>query len=212
MNRSPVQVSNWRRRRDPPTFLCGRPRGGNAFMSSRSVFFAFLCNRSKTPFRYGCMSLSKRDLCRLLCLHSRFVTPSYESLIGGIGKIRSVAPLCPACRAALAAGHHGCALTCRAPIWTACSRHIKLDGIARTVLDHSLSHHAVKRFLPDQSGLRPPPTALRGNVTPQLPLWPRYVPWHGRPRCASSTPKRCAPSCSPAPRLPASQGGVRELL
>jgi hypothetical protein len=27
-------------------------------------------------------------------------------------KHRSVAPLCPACDAALAAGHHGCSLTC----------------------------------------------------------------------------------------------------
>src|ERR1700737_5321458 len=31
-------------------------------------------------------------------------------------KIRSVAPLCPACNAAFAAGHHGCARTCQAPI------------------------------------------------------------------------------------------------
>jgi len=38
-------------------------------------------------------------------------------------KIRSVAPLCPACRATLAAGHHGCALTCQAPICRACSSH-----------------------------------------------------------------------------------------
>jgi hypothetical protein len=37
-------------------------------------------------------------------------------------------------------------------------------------LDHSLSHHAVQRFLPNQLGLRPPPTALRWKVTPQLPL------------------------------------------
>ena len=45
-------------------------------------------------------------------------------------KIRSVAPLCPACRAALAAGHHGCALTCQAPICRACSRHTAANGIA----------------------------------------------------------------------------------
>jgi hypothetical protein len=36
-------------------------------------------------------------------------------------KIRSVAPLCPTCSAAFAAGHHGCALTCQAPICLACS-------------------------------------------------------------------------------------------
>ncbi len=32
------------------------------------------------------------------------------------GLVRSGAPLCPACRAADAAGHHGCALACQAPI------------------------------------------------------------------------------------------------
>jgi transposase-like protein len=45
-------------------------------------------------------------------------------------RIRSVAPLCPACGAALAAGHHGCALACQAPISKACSRHSSLHGIA----------------------------------------------------------------------------------
>jgi hypothetical protein len=60
-----------------------------------------------------------------------------------------------------------------------------------------------ERFLPDQSGLRPPPTNLRQDVTPQRPLRPRHDPSRGRPLCASSTPMRCAPSCSPVPRLPA---------
>ena len=69
-------------------------------------------------------------------------------------------------------------------------------------LDHSLSHHAVQRFLPDQSDSRPPPS-VRRNVTPLLLRWPRHVPSPGRPPCASSTPKRCAPSCSRAPRSPA---------
>jgi len=45
-------------------------------------------------------------------------------------KIRSVAPLCPTCCAAFAAGHHGCALTCQAPIYQASSRPIVLNGIA----------------------------------------------------------------------------------
>jgi hypothetical protein len=45
-------------------------------------------------------------------------------------KIRSVAPLCPTCDAVLAAGHHGCALTCQAPICLAYSRHTALNGIA----------------------------------------------------------------------------------
>ena len=45
-------------------------------------------------------------------------------------KSRSVAPLCPACIAAFAAGHHGCSLACQAPIWFACSRHITSIGFA----------------------------------------------------------------------------------
>ena len=69
-------------------------------------------------------------------------------------------------------------------------------------LDHSLSHHAVQRFLPDQPDSRPPPS-VRRNVTPLLLRRPRHVPSPGRPPCASSTPKRCAPSCSRAPRSPA---------
>ena len=46
--------------------------------------------------------------------------------------------------------------------------------------------------LPDQPGLRPPPTILRQN--------------------ASSTPTRCAPSCSPVPRSPVGPAGVRGCL
>ncbi len=68
--------------------------------------------------------------------------------------------------------------------------------------DHSLSHHAVQRFLPDQPDSRPPPP-VRRNVTPRLPQRPRRVPSPGRPPCASSAPKRCAPSCSRAPPSPA---------
>jgi hypothetical protein len=60
-----------------------------------------------------------------------------------------------------------------------------------------------QRFLPDQSGLRPPPTNLRQDVTPQRSLRPRHHPSRGRPLCASSTPMRYAPSCSPVPRSPA---------
>jgi hypothetical protein len=44
----------------------------------------------------------------------------------------SVAPLCPASVATLAAGHHGCAHACQAPIWAACSRHVILHGVAWT--------------------------------------------------------------------------------
>ncbi len=39
-------------------------------------------------------------------------------------------------------------------------------------LDHSPSHHAGQRFLPNQPGLRPLPTILREGVTPWLPLQP----------------------------------------
>src|SRR4051794_39987893 len=66
----------------------------------------------------------------------------------------------------------------------------------------SLSHHAVRRSLPDQPDSRPPPP-VRRNVTPGLPQPPRHVPSPGRPPCASSAPRRCAPSCSPAPPSPA---------
>src|SRR5215212_10294820 len=51
-----------------------------------------------------------------------------------VGSVRSVAPLCPAYVAALAAGHHGCALACQAPFCTACLLHKPLIGIAWTVL------------------------------------------------------------------------------
>ncbi len=102
---------------------------------------------------------------------------------------------------------------CRWPTWVcACvpgailggvleAQHLARHGLDR--LDHSLSHHAVQRFLPDRLGLRPPPTTVRRNVTPLLPRRPRHPPSPGRPPCASSKPRRCAPSCSPAPRSPA---------
>jgi hypothetical protein len=51
-----------------------------------------------------------------------------------VGKLRSVAPLCPACVAVLAAGHHGCALACQAPFCRACSGHETATGIAWAVL------------------------------------------------------------------------------
>ena len=117
-----------------------------------------------------------------------------------LAKLRSVAPLCPACDATFAAGHHGCAQACQAPI---CFGVLEARNRVRCRLnccDHSFSHHAVKRFLTDQSGLRPPPTISRRAVTPPLPPWSRHAPSPGRPRCASSAPTRRAPSCWPAPR------------
>ena len=50
-----------------------------------------------------------------------------------VGKVRSVAPLCPAYVAVLTAGHHGCALACQAPILKACLLHNLSCGIAWTV-------------------------------------------------------------------------------
>ncbi len=70
-------------------------------------------------------------------------------------------------------------------------------------IDHSLSHHAVQRLLPDQAGLRPPPAILRGSVTLPLALRPQHHLSDGRPPCASSPPRRCAPSCWPTPPSPA---------
>jgi len=70
-------------------------------------------------------------------------------------------------------------------------------------IDHSLSHHAVQRFLPDQAGLRPPPAIPQESIIRPLTRRPRYHPSDGRPPCASSPPRRCAPSCSPAPLSPA---------
>jgi hypothetical protein len=70
-------------------------------------------------------------------------------------------------------------------------------------IDHSLSHHAVQRFLPDQSGLSPPSAVLRRSIIRPLTLRPRHHPSDGRPPCASSPPRRYAPSCLPKPLSPA---------
>jgi hypothetical protein len=48
---------------------------------------------------------------------------------------------------------------------------LKAQQLARyglNCLDHSLSHHAVQRFLPDQPGVRPAPAILRNSVTRRL--------------------------------------------
>jgi Transposase DDE domain len=103
---------------------------------------------------------------------------------------------------------------CRWPPWVcACvpgtnlsaarSRRNVVCGTAWTASIGSLSHHAVQRFPPDQPGSRPASTVPRGAVTPQPALSPGDVRSGGRPPCASSPPRRCAPSCSPAPRSPA---------
>jgi hypothetical protein len=49
------------------------------------------------------------------------------------------------------------------------------------------------------SGPSPALYHMRRNVTPSLPRRPRRLPSPGRPRRAPSAPRRCAPSCSPAP-------------
>jgi hypothetical protein len=127
--------------------------------------------------------------------------------------------LMPTCDAAFAAGHHGCALTCQAPIYL--SGELEAQTLARyclDCLDYSLSHHAVQRFLPDQPDLRPAPAILHRGIMRPLTPWPRHHHADGRPRCVSSpprlafqpvasdwlepwpvSPRRCAPSCWPAP-------------
>jgi hypothetical protein len=79
-----------------------------------------------------------------------------------IGEVRSAAPLCPACSSRL----------CRWPSWVcACMPGTILYGVlvARDscryrlgCLDHSLSHHAAQRLLPDQPGSRPTSTSRAG--------------------------------------------------
>ena len=61
---------------------------------------------------------------------------------------------------------------------------------------------------PDQPGLRPVSAALPGSVTQRLPSQPGDALAGGRPPCAPSPPRRCAPSCLPAPRSPAWQAGA----
>jgi hypothetical protein len=78
------------------------------------------------------------------------------------GKLRSAAPLCPA----------WCSRLSRWPSWVcACVPGTILSGVlvARDCyryrlgcLDHSLSHHASQRLLPEPPGLRPPPTSRAG--------------------------------------------------
>ena len=138
---------------------------------------------------------------------------------GDLAGIRNSVPLSNR-RSALGKDPVRCALmsglsrgACRWPTWVcACVPGAILGGVLEAqhlarhgldCLDHSLSRHAVQRFLPDRAGPRPPSTRVRRNVTPLLPRRPRHAPAPGRSPCASSRPRRCAPSCSPAPRSPA---------
>src|SRR6185312_179098 len=87
-----------------------------------------------------------------------FLAEKPSTLLG----IRSDAPLCPAfCDAAHAAGHHGCARTCQAPIFVACSRHTRSCGVAWTVLTtvFPITLLSVSCRI-SQTGSRPPPTIL----------------------------------------------------
>src|SRR3954452_8426025 len=74
--------------------------------------------------RRPCWSPTRREACSDRAL---------RSLPTCVGKLRSVALLCPAYVAAFAAGHHGCALACQAPFCRACLLHIECFGIAWTV-------------------------------------------------------------------------------
>src|SRR5215210_431415 len=65
---------------------------------------------------------------RTMRLHrvlDQLLTITMRSTPTCVGKLRSVALLCPAYVAVLAAGHHGCALACQAPFCTACLLHIR---------------------------------------------------------------------------------------
>ena len=57
-------------------------------------------------------------------------------------------------------------------------------------------------------GLAPAAYRAGWDVTPWPPKRLRRVPSLGRSPCASSAPKRCAPSCSPAPPSPAGQAAA----
>ncbi len=62
----------------------------------------------------------------------------------------------------VAAGHHGCALACRAPNWLACSRHESLTGIARSVLetDFPITRNSIfRRITPVFRGVKSPELA-----------------------------------------------------
>jgi hypothetical protein len=185
--------------------LCGRPQEANPILSSsqRQAAQAGQTGGSRSASAGPVRSVGRRSRIRA----------------GDLAGIRNSVPLSNR-RPAFGKDPVRCALmsglprgACRWPSWVcACVPGAILGGVLEAqhlarhgldCLDHSLSHHAVQRFLPDRLGLRPPPTTVRRNVTPLLPRRPRHAPSPGRLPCASSRPRRCAPSCSPAPRSPA---------
>jgi hypothetical protein len=178
------------------TTLCGRPRSATDFAFTPAPCGASRANRRFAPGVWGPLlgraSRPKPDPCRP-SRHRRLALlkgPVRCALMSGLSRGR-----------------------CRWPSWvcarvpgTNLSRALEAQRRVRCrlgCLDHSLSHHAAQRFLPDQPDSRPSPSTVRRNITPRLPQRPRHVPSPGRPPRASSTPKRCAPSCSRAPRSPA---------
>ncbi len=185
--------------------LCGRPQEANPILSSsqRQAAQAGQTGGSRSASAGPVRSVGRRSRIRA----------------GDLAGIRNSVPLSNR-RSAFGKDPVRCALmsglsrgACRWPSWVcACVPGAILGGVLEAqnlarhgldCLDRSLSHHAVQRFLPDRLGLRPPPTTVRRNVTPPLPRRPRHAPSPGRLPCASSRPRRCAPSCSPAPRSPA---------
>jgi hypothetical protein len=105
-----------------------RPRA----MAFRAARDRQACRHRSKSDAVQCVSSSRCIYrCRYSCPYAEAMAADGKNLLfGARERIRSVAPLCPACGAALAAGHHGCALTCQAAICLACSRHTALNCIA----------------------------------------------------------------------------------
>ena len=80
--------------------------------------------------------------------------------------------------------------------------HEIFSGIAWTARPQSFpSRHSAPAA--GSTGLAPAIYQPRQGVTPRRSQPPPDAPSLGRPPCASSPPRRCAPSCSPAPLSPA---------
>jgi hypothetical protein len=151
------------------TILCGRPEDGNLFCCSTHAFSRFSCNCSALSWTLGsdlvidALSLpispprqSWRNCCSGRALFDRLAQS--HCLVAPInvgGTVRSVAPLCPACHAALAAGHHGCARTCQAPICLGVLGARNRVRYCLKCLDQGLPITPISTSRRDQLSLRP---------------------------------------------------------